>query len=152
MIPKHPLNPLLQASQIPYPASLVFNAGVCKFRGRYIMVFRNDVGFSPKGWDYRDTYTNLGIADSDDGIHWTPRPQPWQRPLQLVHDDPEISRFYDPRLTVIDDRCYLCFAVDTKHGLRGGIAVTDDFDDFEILSLSAPDNRNMVLLPGKMNG
>ena len=152
MIPKHPLNPPLQASQIPYPASLVFNAGVCKFRGRYIMVFRNDVGFSPKGWDYRDTYTNLGIADSDDGIHWTPRPQPWQRPLQLVHDDPEISRFYDPRLTVIDDRCYLCFAVDTKHGLRGGIAVTDDFDDFEILSLSAPDNRNMVLFPEKING
>ena len=30
---------------------------------------------------------------------------------------------YDPRLTVIGEQCYMCFAVDTKHGLRGGIAV-----------------------------
>jgi len=51
---------------------------------------------------------------------------------------------------VIDNRCYLCFAVDTHHGIRGGIAVTDDLDKWEVLSLSVPDNRNMVLFPGGM--
>lgn len=39
-------NPVLSASDIPFDASLIFNAGVCKFNGRYVMVFRNDVGFA----------------------------------------------------------------------------------------------------------
>ena len=59
---------------------------------------------------------------------------------------------YDPRLTVIGEQCYMCFAVDTKHGLRGGIAVTEDFRSFEVLSLSLPDNRNMVLFPDRIGG
>lgn len=63
-----------------------------------------------------------------------------------------MTRVYDPRLTVIGERCYMCFAVDTKHGLRGGIAVTDDFRSFEVLSLSLPDNRNMVLFPEQIGG
>ena len=145
-------NPVLQASDLSYPASLVFNAGICKFKGRYYMVFRNDVGFSPKGWERGSTYTNLGIAESDDGIHWIPRDKPWAAPQQFVDADPEISRFYDPRLTVIEDRVYLCFAVDTRHGLRGGIAETDDFEKFDVLSLSIPDDRNMVLFPEKIDG
>ena len=52
----------------------------------------------------------------------------------------------------MDGRVYMCFAVDTRHGVRGGIAVTDDFNKFEVLSLSAPDNRNMVLFPEKIDG
>jgi len=59
---------------------------------------------------------------------------------------------YDPRLTVMDGRCYMCFAVDTKHGVCGGIAVTDDFERFEVLSVSVPDNRNMVLFGEKIGG
>ena len=90
-------NPVLQASDLSYPASLVFNAGICKFKGRYYMVFRNDVGFSSKGWGRGSTYTNLGIAESDDGIHWIPRDKPWAAPQEYVDADPEISRFYDPR-------------------------------------------------------
>ena len=46
----------------------------------------------------------------------------------------------------------MCFAVDTKHGIRGGIAVTEDFEKFEILSMTVPDNRNMVLFPEKIGG
>jgi beta-1,4-mannooligosaccharide/beta-1,4-mannosyl-N-acetylglucosamine phosphorylase len=64
----------------------------------------------------------------------------------------EFQRAYDPRLTVIEGRCYMCFAVDTKHGLRGGIAVTDDLERFEILHLTLPDNRNLVLFPEKVGG
>jgi len=66
--------------------------------------------------------------------------------------DKELARFYDPRLTVIDGRVYMCFAVDTRSGLRGGVAVTDDFQEWEILSASVPDNRNMVLFPEKIGG
>jgi beta-1,4-mannooligosaccharide/beta-1,4-mannosyl-N-acetylglucosamine phosphorylase len=58
----------------------------------------------------------------------------------------------DPRLIVVEDRVYMCFADNTYQGLRGCIAVTDDFKCFEILSASAPDNRNMVLFPERIGG
>lgn len=147
---KHPANPILSAGDLPYPASLVFNAGVCKYNGKYVMAFRNDYGFSPELPNGRgeQTGTNIGLAFSDDGINWTPAPKPWIE----ISNDPEIFRFYDPRLTVIEGRCYLCFAVDTRHGVRGGVAITEDFDSYQVLSLSTPDNRNMVLFPEKING
>ena len=151
IIKKYSGNPVLSAADIKYPSSLVFNAGICKFQGKYVMVFRNDVGYSPNGRTEKP-YTNLGVAFSDDGINWEAQGKPWDLPGRILASDPEYVRFYDPRLTVIDNRCYLCFAIDTKHGICGGIAVTDDFENFEILSISTPDNRNMVLFPEKING
>ena len=137
-------NPVLSAKDVPYPATLVFNAGVTKFRGRYVMVFRNDYGDER---EKRLEGTNLGLAFSDDGIEWEVTAKPC-----FEMETGELQRAYDPRLTVIEGRCYMCFAVDTAHGIRGGIAVTDDLEHFEVLSLSAPDNRNMVLFPEKIGG
>jgi beta-1,4-mannooligosaccharide/beta-1,4-mannosyl-N-acetylglucosamine phosphorylase len=144
-ITRHPENPVLSASDIPYDATLIFNAGVCKYQGRYVMAFRNDYGGTLGSAEFAGT--NIGLAFSDDGIQWIPRPNPW-----IEWETGEIQRAYDPRITVIDGRCYLCFAVDTRHGIRGGVAVTDDFDAWEVLSLSAPDNRNMVLFPERLDG
>lgn len=138
------VQPVLTREDIPYHATLIFNAGVTKFNGKYVMVFRNDYGT----WgDPKFEGVNNGLAFSDDGIHWDVQPAPC-----FAMKTEEIHRVYDPRLTVMDGRCYLCFAMDTRHGLRGGIAVTDDFHNFEILSLSVPDNRNMVLFPEKIGG
>ena len=159
VITRHPKNPLLTAEDVPYDAALIFNAGVAKYQGRYVMVFRNDCGVR----DNHPHVTNLGLAFSDDGIDWQVAPEPCWDTERVVKASAglygaedvaraEISRVYDPRLTVIDGRCYMCFATDTRHGLRGGIAVTDDFESFEILSLSAPDNRNMVIFPEKVGG
>lgn len=147
LIHRHPANPVLDAARVPYPTALVFNAGVAKFGGRYIMVFRNDYGSLEQQTLEPSHTTDLGIAYSDDGIHWTAGP----KPVFKLRDE-EITRAYDPRLTVIDGRCYMCFAVDTRHGIRGGIAVTDDFESFEVLSLSTPDLRNMVLFPERIGG
>ncbi len=170
VLKRHPCNPLLQAADLEYPCGLLFNAGVAKYQGRYVMVFRNDYGATN-----RDEYaarqrqgkngfdgTNLGLAMSQDGIHWVPESRPCidlEKARQLIAPlmpgkDPatELRRFYDPRLTVIDGRIYMCFAIDTASGLRGGVAVTDDFDHWEILSVSVPDNRNMVLFPEKIGG
>ena len=140
-------NPILTARDVPYDATLVFNAGVTKYQGKYVMVFRNDYGYK-QGGSFQGT--NLGVAYSDDGVKWSVRPEPF-----LTREDAgggEITRVYDPRLTVIDGRCYICFAADTRHGLRGGIGVTDDFRKMEILSLSLPDDRNMALFPEKVGG
>ncbi|QTH43745.1 glycoside hydrolase family 130 protein [Cohnella sp. LGH] len=147
VIARHPHNPVLAPKDVPYGPAMVFNAGVAKVQGKYVMVFRNDYGDPKKGTIEPHGTTNLGLAYSDDGLHWEPQAAPcW------MWNDEEVVRVYDPRLTVIDGRCYICFAVDTKHGLRGGIAVTDDFSAFEVLSLSVPDNRNMVLFPDRIGG
>jgi beta-1,4-mannooligosaccharide/beta-1,4-mannosyl-N-acetylglucosamine phosphorylase len=144
IIKRYPGNPVLAKEDVPYPASLIFNAGVTKYNGRYVMVFRNDV--VKKYGEPEFVEVNLGLAYSDDGIKWKVEPRPCFK-LQ----DEEIECAYDPRLTVIDGKCYMCFAVNTHHGVRGGIAVTEDFEKFEILSMSVPDNRNMVLFPEKIN-
>lgn len=142
-------NPVLSKTDVPYSAELIFNAGVTKFQGQYVMVFRNDYGFNEALFRAGQTAhkTNIGIAYSDDGIKWNVSP----KPCFELNDD-EVRRAYDPRLTVIDGKCYMCFAVDAHHGVRGGIAVTEDFDKFEVLHMTVPDNRNMVLFPEKING
>ena len=111
--------PILTKNDVPYEASLVFNAGVAKYRGKYIMIFRDDYNFDSAS---------------------LPR-------------DGDVKRYYDPRLTVIDDKLYLCLAMDTRHGIRGVIAdINDSLDHFNILSISTPDNRNMVLFPERIGG
>lgn len=146
------VEPVLAREHIPYPSTCIFNAGVCKFGGRYVMVFRNDVGEwgNPKF----DT-VNIGLAFSDDGVKWDVQPAPiWDAkdPEILRATDGDVTRVYDPRLIPIDGKCYVCFACDTRHGLRGGIGVTEDFRSIKVLSLSVPDNRNMVLFPERVNG
>lgn len=139
--------PVLSAKDIPYQADCIFNAGVVKYQGRYIMAFRNDYDYNGKG-SFNGCL--IGLAFSEDGISWNVQ----EKPFLTVADigDPEVTKVYDPRLTIIEDKIYLCFAVDTKHGLRGGIGVTEDLRTVTVLSLTAPDNRNMVLFPEKIGG
>lgn len=142
---RHADGPVLTPQQVPYPSTLTFNVGVVKFQGRYVCVFRNDWG------DMRNRKEpwgmNLGLATSEDGIEWTVAPAPcfqWK--------NQEVLCSYDPRLTVLDGRCYMSFSIDTRHGIRSGLAVTDDFKAFELLYLSVPDNRNVVLFPERQGG
>jgi predicted GH43/DUF377 family glycosyl hydrolase len=76
--------------------------------------------------------TRLGLAFSDDGIRWGVQPQPVLD--QIDWPDRQVIRAYDPRLTVLGVRCVMCFALDTAHGIRGGIVATDDFERWEILT------------------
>ncbi|GHT67039.1 glycosylase [Spirochaetia bacterium] len=140
--------PVLSKKDIPYKADCIFNAGVTKYNGRYVMVFRNDYDPDPETQFMHNR--ELGVAYSADGKHWEVEKKPFLT-ADMMHDD-DVVFVYDPRLTVIDGVCYLCFAVDTKHGVCGGIARTDDFEHITVLSRSAPDNRNMVLFPEKAGG
>ena len=142
-------NPILTKAHIPYESELVFNAGVTKFQGKYVMAFRNDFGNTEAGFAAGNSLleTNIGLAFSSDGVTWEVSPTPCP---SFVRNG--FRRAYDPRLTVIDGRCYICFAVDGEPGISGGIVVTDDFERFELLHFTEPDNRNMVLFPEKING
>ncbi len=146
---------VLSPADMPYASALTFNAGVAKFHGEYIMVFRNDYAFSRQ--DFADFYagisdntvpqTNMGLARSRDGVHWQVSAKPC-----FEFKDSDISRAYDPRLTVIGDECVMCFALDGKYGTRGGIATTRDFQNFSVKNITAPENRNLVVFPEKTNG
>jgi beta-1,4-mannooligosaccharide/beta-1,4-mannosyl-N-acetylglucosamine phosphorylase len=140
VVRRHPGNPVLSAKDVPYESVLVYNAGVVKYQGQYVMVFRDD--FGPK-----TERIVLGLATSRDGLVWSVEP----KPCFSMHSE-EVFCAYDPRLTVVDGRVYMCFVVATRHGLRGAVAVTDDFAKWDILSLSTPDNRNMALFPERLGG
>ena len=142
---------ILSRHDVPYPSALTFNAGIIRHNGKYIMLFRNDYGSYE---EQRLDGTNIGLAYSDDGIHWNVEPEPvldgkW---FGDTFEDGEVLRLYDPRITPMDGRFYVSFAIDTRHGVCGGFAVTDDFRHYEPLSIVVPDNRNMVLFPEKING
>jgi beta-1,4-mannooligosaccharide/beta-1,4-mannosyl-N-acetylglucosamine phosphorylase len=159
MLRRHPANPVLRHTDVPFPATTVFNAGVAKFAGRYVMLFRNDYG---RWGDPRFDGTNLGFAESRDGITWSVRSKPVldeeKARAGMRHLYPErfgrdfVRRIYDPRITVIDGLAHLCFAVDTAHGVCGVMATTEDFEHYRFTGLSAPENRNMVLFPEKIGG
>ncbi len=159
MLQRHPANPVLRHTDVPFPATTVFNAGVAKFAGRYVMLFRNDYG---RWGDPRFDGTNLGFAESSDGITWSARSKPVldeeKARAGMRHLYPErfgsdfVRRIYDPRITVIDGLAHLCFAVDTAHGVCGVMATTEDFEHYRFTGLSAPENRNMVLFPEKIGG
>ena len=158
IITRYP-TPILTRDDVPYEASLVFNAGIAKYKGKYVMIFRDDYGTmndaefnerTKKKMPWFDG-THLGLAISDDGIHWEVNKEPFMHQDEMRKYD-DVCRFYDPRLTVIDDELYMCFAVDTNHGVCGGVGKIHDLKTLEILSISAPDNRNMVLFPEKING
>ena len=137
IIKRYECNPVLSMKDIPYEATCVYNAGITKYNGKYVMVFRNDIKLNGYGTNPLKK-VDLGIATSDDGIHWNVSPKPFLSAEDYTTD--EIRRFYDPRLTVIDGVLHMCFAVDTKHGVHGGVGIIHDLERLEIMSISAPDN------------
>ena len=53
--------PVVVAADLPYASSLVFNAGVIRYRGEYVMVFRNDYGTDREGYETRNRrFTGTG--------------------------------------------------------------------------------------------
>ena len=140
-------NPILTGDAFPAGWGIVrvFNSGAIKWGDRYIMACRAE---DAAIWNH------LWIADSDDGIHFTPRPEP----IALPYDDPLFAEYaatmvYDPRITEIDGAFYLVHAAHSRHGCRLSLLKTDSFDRFEWLGfISETDNRNGVLFPGRIGG
>jgi len=134
-------NPILKAEDMPYPTSMVYNAGVERFGGRYVMMFRHVHWTKP----YEAADARLGLAYSDDGVTWEVDADARFHPEGITKPE-------DPRLTVLDGRLYVTFCNNTRYGLRGAIAVTDDLKEWEVLYQSVPDNRNFVVFPERIGG
>lgn len=141
-------NPVLTPDDIPYDSTLVLNPGVLKKSGKYYMVFRNDWGdfhemTGPRG-------SQLGLATSDDGIKWDVSSDVF---FNMSGTEMDYKCCSDPRLMDVEGQIYMTFALYSKWGLHGAVAtVSDDFSKVEVLGMSAPDNRNMVMFPERING
>ena len=138
-------NPILKKDDIPYPVETVHNAGVTKFDGRYIMLFRSHL----------DTGRSIiGIAESDDGFHFEARSEPFMTPSkEPVFYEYEEFGVEDTRITYIEDAYYITYSAYSAHGVRIGLAKTTDFQSVErVAFITQSDCRNTVLFPEKING
>ena len=138
-------NPILTPADIPYPVETVHNAGMAKYQGKYIMLFRSH---KPTG------RCILGLADSDDGFTWTARPEPFMVPA-TEGDFATYEAFgvEDPRICEIDGEYLITYSAYSQYGVRIGLARTRDFKTVERVSLiSQADMRNVVIFPKKIDG
>ena len=145
LVQRYQHNPILTKDDIPYPVATVHNAGVAKFNDTYIMLFRSHL----------DTGRSIiGLAESEDGFHFVPRSEPFMVPSQEpVFQDYEEYGVEDPRITLIEGYYHITYSAYSRHGVRIGLARTDDFEKVErVAFITQADYRNTVIFPEKING
>jgi beta-1,4-mannooligosaccharide/beta-1,4-mannosyl-N-acetylglucosamine phosphorylase len=146
---RHPNNPILTRENIPpIPPALVdvtsvFNPGAVKDGDTYRLVLRVQS---------RSRETFLVMAESKDGVNFTVE-------NKIVHFQgiekikEKVFHIYDARITPLEGRFYIMFAMDMQDGCQLGLGVTDDFKSFEFLGITSnEDIRNGVLFPEKIGG
>lgn len=142
-------NPILTRNDIPdiHPqlvdATSVFNPGAIFFEDKYLLMLRVQS---------RSRETFMVMAESDDGIHF-------QTEHKIVHFKgienvkEKIYHIYDARISNIDGKYYILFAMDMDNGCQLGLGTTKDFKEFDFLGIVSDDDiRNGVLFPEKING
>ena len=137
----------------------VHNAGIAKYDGRTIMLFRSHL---------RNGISVIGMAESADGLtNWKILPVPALKPAKADdHFDAdcdageqierEAGGVEDPRISKIGDKYYITYSA--YHGtvedrVRVCLAVTEDFKTFiRYGPVLHRDMRNVVLFPEKAGG
>ena len=138
-------NPILTKDDVPYPVATVHNAGMVKHGGRTIMLFRAH---------RRNGRSILGLAESEDGFHFQVRPEPFMVPAtEGIYADYEEYGIEDPRICAIEGRYLITYSAYSRHGVRIGLAQTEDFESVQRISLiTEADYRNVVLFPRQFRG
>lgn len=145
IVKRYANNPILTKDDVPYPVTTVHNAGVTKYNGHYIMIFRSHL------YNGRSI---LGLAESDDGFHFHVSNKPFMIPAaQGVFKEYEEYGVEDPRITFLEDEYLITYSAYSRHGVRIGLAKTQDFNTIERISLiTEADYRNSVIFPEKIGG
>ncbi len=144
-VKRYEKNPILTKDDVPYKVETVHNAGVAKYNGGYIMLFRSHL----------DTGRSIiGLARSDDGFNFTVADKPFMTPAaEQPFAEYEEYGVEDPRITPLEGAYYITYSAYSKHGVRIGLARTADFESIErIAFITQADYRNTVLFPEKING
>ncbi len=143
-VTRYEKNPILTKEDIPYQVETVHNAGVTKYNGKYIMIFRSHL---------RTGRSIIGLAESKNGFDFDVSEDPFMIPSQQpFFKDYEEYGVEDPRISQIGDEYYITYSAYSKFGVRIGLAKTQDFQSVErIAFITQSDYRNTVIFPEIIN-
>ncbi len=145
IVRRYEKNPILTRDDVPYPVETIHNAGMAKYGGKYVMLFRSH---------RRNGRSIIGLAESDNGFDFTVRPEPFLVPATAgAFAEYEEFGVEDCRICEIDGEYLLTYSAYSQHGVRIGLARTRDFDRVERVALiTQADLRNVVIFPQKFDG
>mgnify|MGYP001805814811 CR=1 FL=1 len=148
IVTRYKKNPILTKDDVPYQVATVHNAGMVKYNGEYIMLFRSHL---------HNGRSVIGIARSKDGYNFKVEDEPFLTPQPPSKDkifgEYEEYGVEDVRISQIEDEFLLTYSAYSRHGVRIGLAKTKDFKTVERISLiTQADLRNVVIFPEKING
>ena len=144
---RHAQNPVLRASNWPYPVNTVFNPGVVRLRdGTTLLLCRVED---------RRGLSHFCAARSRNGVdEWEIDPAPTLYPDPL-HYPEELWGIEDPRITFVpeDGTYYMAFTSYSLSGPVVSIARTEDFRHFDRLGATMPpEDKDAALLPRQFGG
>ena len=145
IIQRYKNNPILTKDDVPYAVATVHNAGVIKYSGKYMMLFRSHK---------LNGRSIIGLAESDDGFNFKVH----EKPFMVQAKEGEFAEYEeygveDPRIIYLEGEYLITYSAYSRHGVRIGLAKTKDFKTVERFSLiTEADYRNVVIFPEKFNG
>jgi len=148
IIRRHSENPIVTRDTFPIPLEGAYNSGCIKLPGgRYVMAAR---------CNKLDQRTLIWLLDSEDGVHFTPRPKPMPLPAEPWWEFYASDVAYDPRMTVMEEGGEILMTM-ACHGAVGcRIAIfrsEDETQSWRFLGyMGPPDHRNTVFFPRKFDG
>ena len=145
VIRRSPRNPVISIEDLPFRCADIWNAGLTRFAGRYLML----ITIETLEGQYR-----IYKAMSDDGENFTVEEHPFMIPSHderyRIHESMGVR---DPRITPIGDSYYLTYLAEGDHGLRVGLARTGNFTSLQRLGYpSQVDVKSGALFPTRFNG
>jgi predicted GH43/DUF377 family glycosyl hydrolase len=129
---------------IPFPVNSVFNGSpIVTTDGVYLLLrIEGQRGFS-----------FFALARSEDGLHFTVDEKPAMLPAKDgFYELYESKGIEDPRVTFLEDTCYVMYTAVGDYGHQIALAKTEDYENYERIGLvSEPGNKDGILFPKKIN-
>ena len=114
LIKRYQNNPVLTKEDVPYPVATVHNAGIVKFNGSYIMIFRSHK---------LNGRSILGKAESEDGFNFIVDEKPFMTPAsEGIFREYEEYGVEDPRIIFLDGEYLITYSAYSRNGVRIGLA------------------------------
>lgn len=146
LLRRHPDNPIITYSDLPYAANTVFNAGATRVGDDVVLLIRVED---------RRGLSHLTVARSANGISdWRIDEQPSMAPSPDTHPE-EIFGIEDPRITYLEEKNLwaITYTALSELGPLVSLATTPDCRDFERLgAITPPENKDAALFPIRFDG
>lgn len=147
LLKRHPGNPILTASEWPYPMNTVFNAAAALLpNGETLLLARVED---------RRGHSHLCVARSENGVdNWVIDKKPTFLP-DVEHYPEELWGIEDPRITYLPEleKYAIVYTAFSKGGPCVSMALTEDFKEYErIGDLMPPWDKDAALLPRRFDG